>query len=119
MSTASAPAQRDLDIVLLGATGFTGALTADYLAEHAPAGLRWALAGRNPAKLEAVRARLAKLDPTLADLELIEADSSDRASLDAMVRPTKVVITTVGPYQQFGEPLVAACAEAGLQQRAP
>jgi short subunit dehydrogenase-like uncharacterized protein len=105
--------QRDLDIVLLGATGFTGALTAEYIAEHAPTGLRWALAGRNRSKLEAVRDRLAKIDGRLTDLELIEADSSDRASLDAMVRRSKVVISTVGPYQQFGEPLVAACAEAG------
>jgi short subunit dehydrogenase-like uncharacterized protein len=106
-------AKRDLDIVLLGATGFTGALTAEYLAEHAPSGLRWALAGRNRAKLETVRDRLAKIDDGLADLELIEADSSDRASLDAMVARTKVVISTVGPYIQYGEPLVAACAEAG------
>jgi short subunit dehydrogenase-like uncharacterized protein len=105
--------QQSLDVVLLGATGFTGALTAEYLARHAPAGLRWALAGRNRAKLEAVRDRLAVLDPALADLELIEADSGDRASLDALARRTKVVITTVGPYQQFGEPLVAACAAAG------
>jgi len=104
---------RDLDVVLLGATGFTGALTADYLAEHGPSGLRWALAGRNLGKLEGVRDQLAKLDPDLAELELIEADSGDRASLDAMVRRTKVVISTVGPYLQFGEPLVAACAEAG------
>jgi short subunit dehydrogenase-like uncharacterized protein len=107
------PTDRDLDVVLLGATGFTGALTAAYLAEHAPSGLRWALAGRNAAKLDAARGRLVELDPALADLELIEADSGDRASLDAMVRRAKVVITTVGPYQQFGEPLVAACAEAG------
>jgi short subunit dehydrogenase-like uncharacterized protein len=113
MSSASEPARRDLDIVLLGATGFTGALTAEYLAEHAPSGLRWALAGRNRAKLESVRDRLAKVDPALADLELVEADSGDRTSLDAIVRRTKVVISTVGPYQQYGEPLVAACAEAG------
>ena len=104
---------RDLDVVLHGATGFTGTLTAEYLAEHAPAGLRWALAGRNLAKLESVRDRLAELDPALAELELIEADSGDRAALDAMARRTKVVISTVGPYLQFGEPLVAACAEAG------
>jgi len=104
---------RDLDVVLHGATGFTGTLTAEYLAEHAPAGLRWALAGRNLAKLESVRDRLAELDPGLAKLELIEADSGDRAALDAMARRTKVVISTVGPYLQFGEPLVAACAEAG------
>uniref|UniRef100_UPI002628A495 saccharopine dehydrogenase family protein n=1 Tax=uncultured Nocardioides sp. TaxID=198441 RepID=UPI002628A495 len=65
------------------------------------------------AKLEAVRAQLAEADPGLAELELIEADSADRASLDALARRTRVVITTVGPYQQFGEALVAACAEAG------
>src|SRR3954462_11680049 len=104
MSSSREPAQRDLDVVLLGATGFTGALTAEYLAEHAPAGLRWALAGRNRGKLEAVRARLAKLDPALADLELLEADGSARASRAAMVRRTGVVIPPVGPYQQFGEP---------------
>jgi saccharopine dehydrogenase (NAD+, L-glutamate forming) len=113
MPSSSRPDERDLDVVLLGATGFTGALTAEYLASHAPAGLRWALAGRNRAKLEAVRDRLAAVDPALAELELVEADSGDRATLDALVRRTKVVITTVGPYQQFGEPLVAACAEAG------
>ena len=105
--------ERDLDLVLLGATGFTGALTAEYLAEHAPSGLRWALAGRNRAKLEAVRDRLAQDHPDLADLELVVADSGDRASLDAIARRARCVITTVGPYQQFGEPLVAACAEAG------
>jgi short subunit dehydrogenase-like uncharacterized protein len=113
MSSSREPAQRDLDIVLLGATGFTGALTAEYLAEHAPAGLRWALAGRNRGKLEAVRDKLATLDPVLAELELIEADSADRASLDALAARTRVVITTVGPYVQHGEPLLAACAEAG------
>ena len=106
-------ASPDLDLVLLGATGFTGALTAEYLAGHGPSGLRWALAGRNRSKLEKVRDRLAEIDPALADLELIEADSGDRASLDALVRRTKVVISTVGPYQEHGEPLVAACAEAG------
>ena len=63
---------RDFDIVLFGATGFTGQLTADYLARHAPAGLRWALAGRNQAKLEAVRDTLG-----LPDLELLRADSTD------------------------------------------
>src|SRR5262245_18831397 len=103
MSSSAEVPGRDLDVVLLGATGFTGGLTAEYLAEHAPTGLRWALAGRNRTKLEAVRSRLAGLDPALADLELIEADSADRASLDALARRTKVVITTVGPYLQYGE----------------
>jgi short subunit dehydrogenase-like uncharacterized protein len=104
---------RDHDIVVLGATGFTGELTAAYLAEHAPTDLRWALAGRNRDKLEAVRARLAKIDAALAELPLLEADSSDEVSLRALAESTKVVITTVGPYLEYGEPLVAACAAAG------
>ena len=105
--------KRDLDLVLFGATGFTGRLTALYLAEHAPAGLRWALAGRNPAKLEAVRREVAAVDPRHADLELLHADSTDPASLAAVAERTKVVATTVGPYQQVGYPLVGACADAG------
>lgn len=100
-------ADPDLDLVLFGATGFTGALTAAYLAEHAPTGLRWALAGRNPDKLAAVRDRIG------ADVELVHADVTDPASLADLAARTKVVITTVGPYNQYGEPLVAACAEAG------
>jgi short subunit dehydrogenase-like uncharacterized protein len=104
---------RDHDIVVLGATGFTGELTAAYLAEHAPEGLRWGLAGRNQDKLEAVRTRLARIDPALADLPLLRADSSDEASLRVLAESTRVVITTVGPYLEYGGPLVAACAEAG------
>jgi saccharopine dehydrogenase (NAD+, L-glutamate forming) len=104
---------RDLDIVLFGATGFTGSLTAEYLARHAPAGLRWALAGRNPDKLAAVRDRLADLDADLADLELLIADATDPDSLKAVAERTRVVATTVGPYLAYGEPLVAACAAAG------
>ena len=107
------PADRDFDLVLFGATGFTGELTATYLAEHAPAGCRWALAGRNATKLEEVRARLAKVDPACADLPLLHADAGDPQSLRSVAESTKVVITTVGPYLLYGEPLVAACAEAG------
>ena len=106
-------AARAYDIVLFGATGFTGELTAAYLAEHAPSGCRWALAGRNATKLEAVRERLARTHPDCADLPLLHADSGDAASLKAVAEATKVVITTVGPYLLYGEPLVAACAEAG------
>jgi len=109
----AASADRDLDLVLFGATGFTGGLTADYLAEHAPDGLRWALVGRSKDKLEAVRSRLAETDAELKNLELIVADASDAASLKSVAERTRVVITTVGPYIQFGEPLVAACAAAG------
>jgi short subunit dehydrogenase-like uncharacterized protein len=104
---------REFDLVLFGATGFTGGLTAEYLVRHAPAGLRWALAGRSPEKLASVRHRLAAIDPVAADLELLHADVTDAASLADVAARTRVVITTVGPYLTYGEPLVAACAEAG------
>ncbi|MDR7252175.1 saccharopine dehydrogenase (NAD+, L-glutamate forming) [Nocardioides sp. BE266] len=98
---------RDLDLVLFGATGFTGGLTADYLAAHAPDGLRWAIAGRNADKLESVRRRLGD------DVEVLVADASDPAALADVARRARVVISTVGPYLAHGGPLVAACAEAG------
>ena len=101
------PSSRTYDLVLLGATGFTGGLTADYLAANAPEGLRWAIAGRSKEKLEAVRERLG------VDVDLIVVDSSDEASLLDMASSTKVVATTVGPYLEYGGPLVAACAQAG------
>ncbi|MFD6679112.1 saccharopine dehydrogenase family protein [Micromonospora parva] len=105
--------QRTYDVVLFGATGFTGGLTAEYLARHAPAGLRWALAGRNPQRLAAVRDRLAAIDPGLADLSLLTADVTDADSLRAVAECSRVVASTVGPYIHHGEPLVAACARAG------
>ncbi|MGN9775402.1 saccharopine dehydrogenase family protein [Micromonospora sp. H33] len=105
--------ERTYDLVLFGATGFTGGLTAEYLARHAPAGLRWALAGRNPTKLAAVRERLAAIDPELAALPLLTADVTDPGSLRAVAESARVVATTVGPYVHHGEPLVAACAQAG------
>jgi short subunit dehydrogenase-like uncharacterized protein len=106
-------AEREHDVVLFGATGFTGRLTAEYLARHAPAGMSWALAGRNRQKLEDARAELAAIDPGCADLPLIEADVGDPASLRAVAESARVAITTVGPYIHYGEPLVAACAAAG------
>lgn len=104
---------RPYDVVLFGATGFTGGLTADYLAAHAPADLRWALAGRSEAKLAAVRDHLAVAQPRLADLPLLVADARDPEALAEVARTTKVVATTVGPYIEHGGPLVAACAAAG------
>ncbi|MGZ4187408.1 MAG: saccharopine dehydrogenase family protein [Solirubrobacteraceae bacterium] len=106
-------AEREYDIVVFGATGFTGALTAEYLARHAPATTRWALAGRNREKLEAVRRRIADASPAVAQLPLITADTGDASSMRALAESTRVVITTVGPYINYGEPLVAACAAAG------
>ncbi|GAA3102886.1 saccharopine dehydrogenase family protein [Streptosporangium carneum] len=102
------PDDRPYDIVLFGATGFTGALTADYLARNAGSGCRWALAGRDQARLEAVRERLG-----LPELPLLRADATDAASLARLAGQTRVVATTVGPYISYGEPLVAACAAAG------
>jgi short subunit dehydrogenase-like uncharacterized protein len=105
--------ERAHDIVVFGATGFTGGLTAEYLARNAPAGMRWALAGRNQAKLEAVRRRLADVEPACAELPLLRADVTDEGSVREVAEATRVVITTVGPYIRYGEPLVAACAKAG------
>ncbi len=105
--------ERDHDLALFGATGFTGGLTADYLAANAPAGLRWALVGRNRAKLEAVAARLAAASPEAPAPNLLVADAADAAALAKVAGSTRVVITTVGPYALYGEPLVAACAAAG------
>ncbi|REE95391.1 saccharopine dehydrogenase family protein [Thermomonospora umbrina] len=104
---------RTHDLVLFGATGFTGGLTADHLAEHAPPGTRWALAGRSMARLEAVRERLTGLNPACADLPLLHADAEDADSIRAVAESARVVISTVGPYLKYGEPLVAACARAG------
>jgi saccharopine dehydrogenase (NAD+, L-glutamate forming) len=102
-----ANSQRDFDIVVFGATGFTGALTAEYLAAHAPAGTTWALAGRNRAKLESLRDKLG------ADVPILEADIANKESLRRVAESARVVATTVGPYIRYGEPLVEACAEAG------
>lgn len=104
---------RDFDIVLFGATGFTGKLVAEYLARAAPEGVRWAIAGRNAAKLEAVRKELASIDGALADLAILVADGHDEASLDALVPKAQVVCTTVGPFGRHGRKLAAACARHG------
>ena len=96
---------REYDVVLFGATGFTGGLTAQYLAAHAPAGLRWAVAGRNETKLAAVRERFG--------VPSVRADTTDPESMAAVATATRVVASTVGPFITHGEPLVAACADAG------
>jgi short subunit dehydrogenase-like uncharacterized protein len=110
---ATEPSAREFDIVLFGATGFTGGLTAEYLARTMPSGGRWALAGRNQGKLEAVRDRLTGIDAKLAGLPLLKADTADDDSLEFLASRARVVITTVGPYVEYGEPLVAACAAHG------
>ncbi len=106
-------AERQYDLALFGATGFTGELTARYLAGHAPDGLRWALVGRNREKLEGVRARLGGSAPGAPAPDLLEADAGDRAALAKVAEAARVAISTVGPYALYGEPLVGACAAAG------
>jgi short subunit dehydrogenase-like uncharacterized protein len=106
-------AARQYDLVVCGSTGFTGGLTADYLAAHAPAELRWALVGRNRSKLDAVAARLAATAPDGPKPDVLVADAADREALRGIAEKTRVVITTVGPYALYGEPLVAACTAAG------
>ncbi|OIK24975.1 saccharopine dehydrogenase family protein [Streptomyces malaysiense] len=100
---------RPYDVVLYGATGFVGALTAQYLAAHAPKGLRWAIAGRDEVKLRRLRDRL----PAAADIGVLRADTSRPAGLRDLAERARVVATTVGPYLHHGEQLVAACADAG------
>ncbi len=103
-------ADRPFDIVVYGATGYTGRLVAEYLAHHYQGkGPKWAMAGRSAAKLAEVR----DLIGAPADTPLIIANSDDPASMQALAEQTRVVITTVGPYQLYGEPLLAACVAAG------
>lgn len=104
--------ERPYDIVLFGATGFVGTLTAEYLAAHAPDGLRWAVAGRSRDRLESLRERLSGVGKA-AEVGVLEADVSDPASVRALAGHARVLATTVGPYLTYGEELVAACADAG------
>ena len=104
----------EFDVIVYGATGYTGRLVAEYLAKQAEGGVdvwpwRWAMAGRSLTKLEEVR----DLIGAPKDTPLVVADADDPASLAAMAKRTKVVLTTVGPYQLYGEPLVKACVDAG------
>jgi len=101
---------RELDVVVHGASGFVGRLTAEYLAAHAPAGARIGLGGRSEAKLERVRGALGT---AAADWPLVVADAADAGALAAMAARTRVVATTVGPYRRYGMGLVEACAAAG------
>ncbi|MFT4240661.1 MAG: saccharopine dehydrogenase NADP-binding domain-containing protein [Acidovorax sp.] len=101
------------DLVVYGATGFTGRLVVEYLLQRYPAssgGPRWAMGGRSAAKLATVRDEVG----APADTPLVVADASDPASLRALMAQTRLVLTTVGPYQLYGSELVAACAAAGV-----
>jgi short subunit dehydrogenase-like uncharacterized protein len=94
---------RTYDVVLFGASGFTGRQTVAYFAQHAPARLRWAVAGRSREKLQA-------LD---APVDVLIADSGNQASVDAVVSRTRVVLNTAGPFARYGTPVVDACVRFG------
>ncbi|WP_436524201.1 saccharopine dehydrogenase family protein [Actinoplanes sp. HUAS TT8] len=98
---------RDFEVIVYGATGFVGVLVAEYLAGHAPAGTRIALAGRSAEKLAAVRDRLG------VDWPVLVADAADTEALTTLAGRTRVVVTTVGPYAKYGHALAHACATTG------
>jgi len=103
---------KPFDIVVHGATGFTGRLVIEYLLQRYPAGsgVRWAMGGRSADKLAAVRDEVGAPE----DTPFVVTDSADAASLAALMAQTRLVLTTVGPYQLYGNELVAACATAGV-----
>lgn len=110
-----ASSSRPYDLLLWGATGFTGQLVAEYLLRHEGVGkaVRWALGGRNAQKLEQVRLALAALDPAARDLPLVLADAHDPHSLQELAGSARVICSTVGPYGRYGSELVAACVASG------
>ncbi|WP_119967323.1 saccharopine dehydrogenase family protein [Simplicispira lacusdiani] len=103
---------KPFDLVVHGATGFTGRLVVEYLLQRYPtgSGLRWAMGGRSAEKLAAVRDELG----APADTPLVVTDTGNPASLQALMNSTRLVLTTVGPYQLYGNELVAACAASGV-----
>ncbi len=105
--------KRDYEIVLFGATGFTGRLIAEYLIQHGGEDLHWAIAGRDRAKLEQLKGELANIGPAAANIGVLVADNRDWASLALMANRTRVVLTTVGPYVDHGLQLVRACVTSG------
>ena len=102
---------RTYDLVLFGATGFTGRLVAEYLLANGSheGPLRWALAGRDTRRLEALRSDIGAGN----EVAVLTADAADPAAMRELAAQTRVMLTTVGPYQRLGEPLVTACAQAG------
>jgi short subunit dehydrogenase-like uncharacterized protein len=111
MPPATTRAQKPFDVIVVGATGYVGALIAEYLAtSYRGNEVRWAIAGRNRAKLEALKTSLGK---PAEGLTILEADTDDEDALDALTAKGRVILTTVGPYAKYGSKLVAACARSG------
>lgn len=111
MNAGMQPDGKEFDLIIFGATAFTGRLASEYLAEHAPPGLKWAIAGRNREKLGQVRARLAALPHPPG--EMIPIDHSNAEAVLAQVARTRVALSFAGPFARYGESVVAACAKLG------
>eukprot|EP00741_Cyanophora_paradoxa_P007005 tig00001067_g6777.t1 len=108
-----APSHRIYDVIIYGATGYTGELTARYFAKHIKRRCTWNIAGRSAAKLAQLRERLAAIDADCARLDPIVASTEDEASVRTMAEKAKVVINAVGPFRYHGELVVKSCVEAG------
>ncbi|KAF2106923.1 Saccharopine dehydrogenase-domain-containing protein [Lophiotrema nucula] len=103
---------RQYDLVLFGATGYTGKLTAEWISTHLPTDLKWAIAGRSASKLQIIVDDLRKLSPDRKQ-PVVETCELHKDQLAILARKTRLLITTVGPYMFYGEPVLAACAEHG------
>ncbi|CAI6334737.1 unnamed protein product [Periconia digitata] len=104
--------EKQYELVLLGATGYTGLIVAEWITKQLPQDLKWAVAGRNAKKLQGVVDELAQIDPN-RKLPDIESCEQEKDQLVKLAEKTKLIITTIGPYAQYGEPVLAACAETG------
>ena len=104
---------KEFDIIIWGATGFTGRLVAEYFAQRYPGQkeFKWAIAGRNQVKLEDLRENLSHIDSSLKSLDIFIGDSLDLNSLKKIASKSKVICTTVGPYYEYGQKMVEACVE--------
>lgn len=104
--------ERKYDIVLLGATGYTGKYTAEHIATHLPTNIKWAIAGRSESKLSSYAQELKALNPDRSQpaIEVVQQTSNE---LNALAKQTKVLITTVGPFYLYGKPVVEACVNNG------
>ncbi|MBT8471116.1 MAG: saccharopine dehydrogenase [Marinicaulis sp.] len=102
-------AEKEFDIVVFGASGYTGRLVAEYLDKNYTGSLNWAMAGRNEEKLKAVREEIGANEAT----PILLADAADMGAIEDLCKKSKVILTTVGPYQLYGNELVAACAKTG------
>lgn len=105
--------KREFDVIVYGASGYSGSITCEYIANKAPRGFKWAISGRDKVKLEELKKNLEKIDPQYANLDIFVADATNFEQIKKLCDRTSVFISFVGPYRKFGEPIVRACVEAG------